>query len=272
MRRTIGLRKKENVMDRQIVIVVPTETAAYQVLKALEALDEQGAIELYTATVVEKSATGSLTVEHDLRRRGPWATALGMSTGALIGLLGGPVGAAVGAVVGGSVALGGELAYSGFAGEFVHDVTAQLQPGGYAVCASVYEDWTVPVDTATAPFGVVVFRQATDDVVLAQMRAGWEAIKADQAHLEVEIQQAVGEQKARLEAKREELRTKEAAQRKKLHARATKLKETWDAEIASIEAKAEHAEADAKARHEQHVQKLSRFAAEQKKAFTDLFG
>src|SRR5271165_294469 len=218
-------------MDRQIVLVVPTETAAYQVLKALKGLDEEGSIELYTATVVEKSAAGSLTIKDDHRPRGPWGTTLGMSTGALIGLLGGPVGAAVGAVVGGSMALGGELAYSGFAGDFVHDVTAQLQPGSYAVCASVYEDWTVPVDTATAPFGVVVFRQATDDVAMAQMRAGWEAIKADQAHLEVEIRQAVGEQKTRLEAKREELRTKEAAQR---------LKETWDAEIASIEAKAEH--------------------------------
>ena len=259
-------------MDRQIVIVAPTETAAYQVVKALKGLDEEGSIELYTATVVEKSAAGSLTIKDDHRLRGPWAAALGMSTGALIGLLGGPVGAAVGAVVGGGVALGGELAYSGFAGDFVYDVAAQLQPGSYAVCASVYEDWTVPVDTATAPFGVVVFRQATDDVVLAQMRAGWEAIKDDQAHLEAEIRQAVGQEKARLEAKREELRTKEAAQRKKLHARATKLKETWDAEIASIEAKAEHAQADAKARHEQHVQKLSRFAAEQKKAFTDLFG
>src|SRR5271165_4213120 len=231
MKRTIRLRKKENVMDRQIVIVVPTETAAYQVLKALEGIDEQGAIELYTATVVEKSAAGSLTVKHDHRLRGPWAAALGMSTGALIGLLGGPVGAAVGAVVGGSVALGGELAYSGFAGDFVYDVAAQLQPGSYAVCASVYEDWTVPVDTATAPLGAVVFRQATSDVVLAQMRAGWEAVKADQAHLEAEIRQAVGDEKARLEAKREELRTKEAAK---------KLKETWDAEIASIEAKAEH--------------------------------
>ena len=259
-------------MDRQIVIVVPSETAAYEVVKALKGLDEEGAIELYTATVVEKSTAGTLTIKDDHRLRGPWATALGMSTGALIGLLGGPVGAAVGAVVGGSVALGGELAYSGFAGDFVYDVAAQLQPGSYAVCASVYEDWTVPVDTATAPFGAVVFRQATDDVVLAQMRAGWEAIKNDQAHLETEIRQAAGEQKARLEAKREELRTKEAAQRKKLHARATKLKETWDAEIASIKAKSEHAKADAKARHEQHVQKLSRFAAEQKKAFTELFG
>ena len=258
-------------MDRQIVIVVPTENAAYQVLKALKGLDEEGSIELYTATVVEKSAAGSLTIKDDHRLRGPWATALGMSTGALIGLLAGPVGAAVGAVVGGSVALGGELAYSGFAGDFVYDVAAQLQPGSYAVCASMYEDWTVPVDTAVAPFGAVVFRQATDDVVLAQMRAGWEDIKADQAQLEAEIRQAVGEEKARLEAKREELRTKEAAQRKKLHARATKLKETWDAEIASIKAKAEHAKADARARHEQHVQKLSRFAAEQKKAFTELF-
>jgi len=258
-------------MDRQIVIVVPSETAAYGVVKALKALDQEGSIELFTATVVVKGASGLSMIEDTHHLRAPWAAALGASTGALIGLLAGPVGAAVGAVVGGTAALGGELAYSGFAGDFVYDVAAQLKPGSYAVCASVYEDWTVPIDSATAPFGALVFRQATDDVVLAQMRAGWQAIKDDQAHLEAEIEQAVGEQKAMLEAKREELRRKEAAQREKLRARAQKMKETWDAEIASTKAKAEHAKAEAKARHEKHVQKLSRFAAEQKKAFSELF-
>jgi uncharacterized membrane protein len=259
-------------MDRQIVIVVPTETAAVEVVKVLRGLDQEGAIELHSATVVVKNASGTLTVQTSHRLAGPWAAALGMSTGALIGLLGGPVGAAVGAVVGGSVGLGGELAYSGFAGDFVHDVAARLQPGSYAVCASVFEDWTAPVDVAIAPLGAVAFRQATDDVVLAQMRAGWQAIKEDQAHLESEIQRAVGEQRASLEAKREELRAREAAQRAKLQERATKLKQTWDAEIASIQAKAEHARADARARHERHVQKLSRFADDQKKAFAELLG
>ncbi len=259
-------------MDRQIVIVVPSETAAYQVVKALKGLDDEGSIELYTATVVTKTAAGTLTVKDDHRMRGPWATVLGMSTGALLGLLAGPVGAAVGAIVGGGAALGGELTYSGFAGDFVYDVAAKLQPGSYAVCASVLEDWTVPVDVAIAPFGAVVFRQSTDDVVLAQLRAGWCQMEDELLHLDNEIQQAAGEQKAKLEAKRDELRKQQALQRQKLNERAARLKETWDAEIASIQAKAEHARAEARARHEQHVQKLSRFAAEQKKAFAELFG
>jgi uncharacterized membrane protein len=258
-------------MDRQLVIVVQSEAAAYEVVKALKALDDEGSIELYSSTVVVKGANGSITIKDTHHLRGPWAAALGVSTGALIGLLAGPVGAAVGAAIGGAAVLGGELAYSGFAGEFVRDVTGRLQPGGYAVCASLWEDWTVPVDVATAPFGAVAFRQATDDIVVAQIRAEWQDLKDEQAYLEAEIERATGDAKAKLGAKRNELRAKQAAQRERLHNRAKKMEESWQAEIASIQAKAEGAKAEAKARHQQHVEKLSHFAAAQKAAFHELF-
>src|SRR5271165_5854691 len=132
-------------MDKQLVIVVQNEMAAYDVVKALKALDDEGSIELYSSTVLVKAADGSLSVKDSRDLRGPWGTVLGLSTGALIGLLAGPLGAAVGAAVGGAAGLGGDLAYSGFVGDFVQDVAAGLAPGGHAVVASVWEDWTVPV-------------------------------------------------------------------------------------------------------------------------------
>jgi len=258
-------------MDREIVIVVPNEVAAYDVVKALKGLDDQGAIELYSATVVMKSDTGTLTVKQTHDTRGPWAAALGVSTGALLGLLAGPIGAVAGATVGGAALLGGELAYTGFAGDFVHAVESKLQPGAYAVCASLWEDWTVPVDVAMAPYGAIVFRQATDDVVAAQIRADWQATKDELNHLDSEIAQAADAEKTKLHAKRDELRQRQTAQREKLQKRVHKLQDSWDAQIASIKAKADAAKANAKARHEQHAEKLSRFAATQKKAFHDLF-
>ena len=258
-------------MNKELVIVVPNEAAAYEVVKALRGLDDEGSIELYSSTVVVKTPGGTLTIKDKEHRRGPWGTVLGFSTGALIGLLAGPVGAAVGAAVGGAAGLGGDLAYSGFAGEFVQDVGARLQPGGHAVVASVWEDWTVPVDVAVAPFASAVSRQLTEDVVVAQIRADWQAVKEEQEHLDAEIAHATGAAKAKLEAQRNELRAKQAAQKERLHQRAAKLQESWDAKIASIEAKAASAKAEAKARHQQHVEKLSRFAAAQKGAFRDLF-
>ncbi|HXX67135.1 MAG TPA: DUF1269 domain-containing protein [Polyangiaceae bacterium] len=257
-------------MDKEIVIVVPNETAAYEVVKALKGLDDEGSIELYASTVVVKSPDGTLTVKDAHGLRPPWAAAVGMATGALIGLLAGPVGVAAGAAVGGAAGLGGDLTYSGFAGEFVYGVAAKLQPGSYAVFASVWEDWTVPIDTAAAPYGGVVFRQATDDVVTAQIKADWQATKDDAAHLEAEITKAAGDTKTKLQAKRDELRKKEAAQRERLLKRVQRLQESWDAKIASAKSKAEAGKAEAKARHEHHAQKLSRFAATQKQAFHDL--
>jgi len=116
-------------MDKELAIVVPTEAAAYEVVHALKGLDDEGSIELYSSTVVVKTASGALTVKDKDHLRGGWATALGLSTGALIGLLAGPVGVAVGAAIGGAAGLGEDLAYSGFAGDFVQDVAARLLPG-----------------------------------------------------------------------------------------------------------------------------------------------
>jgi uncharacterized membrane protein len=257
-------------MDKDLVIVVPNEVNAYEVVKALRALDDQGSIELYATTVVVKSADGQLAVKDSTETRGPWAAVLGMSTGALLGLLAGPMGMAAGAAMGAATGVGAELAYTGFAGEFIQAVSVKLQPGSWAVCASLWEDWTVPVDVAVQPYGAIVFRQATDDVVAAQMKADWRATEDDLAHLDAELAHARVEEKAKLEAKRDELRKKQAGLRKKLQERARKLEDGYNAQIAAIKAKAEKAKTNAKARHENRAEKLARFAAEQKKAFHEL--
>ena len=258
-------------MDKELVIVVPTERAAYEVVEALKALDIEGSIELYSSTVVTKEADGTVTVKDTRHLHVPWGTVLGMSTGALLGLVGGPVGVAVGVAIGGSVGLTGDLAYTGYTGEFVYDFVSRLQPGSYAVCASVWEDWTVPVDVAVAPWSAVVMRQATEEVVANQLRADDQALKDEWAHFEVEVAQAKSDAKAKLEAQREALRAKQAAQRDRLRARATKLQGSWDAKIASVKHKISVANAEAKARHQHHAEKLARFSAEQKQAFRELF-
>lgn len=267
----IAERKTENVMNKEIVIIVATEATAYEVLRALKGLDDEGSIELYSSTVVERTADGRLVVKDTRQPDGPRGAALGLTTGALIGLLAGPVGVAMGAAVGGAAGLCGGLACSGFAGDFIHEVTAHLQPGRYAVCASIWEDWTVPVDVAMAPFGGVVVRQVTEDIAVAQIRADLRALKDEQAHVEAEIARATNDAKAKLEAKRSELRGRQIAQAERLRNRASKLQESWEAKIASVKEKAAEAKTEAKTRHQQHVDKLVRFATAQKESFHQLF-
>src|SRR5579859_5978864 len=93
-RRALRDAKGERDMDKELVIVVPSEAAAYEVVKALKGLDDEGAIELYSSTVVVKSSSGTFTIEDAHHLRPPWAAAIGVTTGALIGLLAGPVGMA----------------------------------------------------------------------------------------------------------------------------------------------------------------------------------
>ena len=258
-------------MDKVLVIVVPNEASAYKAMKSLRALDDAGSIELYSAAVIAKSPAGAVTVKEKHHLAEPWGTILGLSTGALIGLLAGPIGAAVGAVVGGGTGLGADFAYSGFASDFVRDVASRLVPGGFAVCARAWEDWTVPVDQEMAPLGAAVYRQGTDDVVAAQIRADWQDLKEQEAHLDAEISKAADDVKKQLEAERSKLRAKMAEQRDRLRKRAQTLEDGWNAEMATIKAKAASAKADARARHQAHAEKLSRFAATQKAALRDLF-
>jgi uncharacterized membrane protein len=257
-------------MDQEIVIVVSSEASAYEVVKALKALGDEGSIELHSSTVLMKSKEGAMSVKDTRHLHGGWGTLLGLSTGALMGLLGGPIGVAVGAAIDGAAGLGGDLAYSGFAGDFVRDVAARLPPGHYAVCASVWEEWMVPVDVAVACFGAVVCRHATIDLVVAQIRRERQALEEEIARIGAEIAHAQGQIKAKLEARLDGVRAKQAAQRERLPKRLTQLQEGWDAKIAGVKKKAAEGKAKAKARHEEHVEKLSRFAAEQKASFSQL--
>lgn len=258
-------------MDKMLVVVAPDEGAAYAVVRALKALDDEGSIELYSSTVITRSGSEVKTVEHNLDERAGLGTVLGLTTGTLLGLLAGPAGAALGAAFGGTAGLGGDLLCTGIASDFVHDVSSRLNDGAFAVVASVSEGWTAPVDEALAPLGVTVFRQATDDVAVAQIRAEMKALDEEVMQLDAEIATTAGEAKAKLEAKRAELRAKQEAQRGRLRARANKLEQSWQARLDTIKEKAAAANARIKARHEQHMEKLSRFAAAQKRAFGELF-
>ena len=256
-------------MDRDIVVVVQTEEAAYQALRALRQLDAEGSIELHAAVIVSKESDGQVKLR-DKRDTFGWGTLLGMSTGALVGLLGGPVGMEAGMLAGGGAGLSGDIAYSGFSVDFVRRVGDRLMPGMCAVIAHAYEDWTVPVDSAVAAFGGIVFRQSSADVAEAQLKSDMQALQEEQDHVEEEIARSAGQVKFDLEASREQLIEAQAQTRAKVEASVKTMQQRLDEEIASIQKKVSTSKAEAKLRHQRHVDKLSRFAASQKNAFQQL--
>lgn len=257
-------------MDKFIVAVVPDERAAFTFLSSLQSLDANGAIELYATEVLTKDTNGQLVQKAADNQRG-LGTIVGSSVGALLGLFGGPVGLAVGAVAGGAAGFASETAYSGVSGEFVGGVTRSLQPGAYAVFVEAYEDWTFPVDDAAHAVGGQVVRQATGDVVKAQMKAEDDAAREEMAQLDAEIGRSSGEAKAKLEARRDEMKAqheKRVAERKRQSA---EMEKRMDARIDAIQKKADKASSDAKSRHQAIAQKLSNFAKREKAALKQLF-
>ena len=257
-------------MDKEIVIIVATEGAAYGVVRALQDLDREGAIELYATQVVTRAENGAISVLDQREERAP-VGAIGAASGALIGLLAGPAGAALGAVMGGSLGLAADAGYYGLTGDFINDTAQHLVPGTFAVCASVWEDWMAPIDAAVAPFQGIVLRQAAERVAAAQLEAEEQGLKDEWAHYEAEVEQATGDAKKQLEAQRASLVAKQAAQREALKKRATALQAQWDAKMQTMDDKAASKSAEAKARHQRHHDKLAQFAQRQREAFTNLF-
>lgn len=258
-------------MDRFIAAVFPNEASAYAFLSSLKDLDLQGSIELYATDVVSRDKSGQLVrVTSEDAQRG-LGTVAGSMLGALIGMFAGPVGLAVGAVAGAGAGFASETAYSGVTGEFISSVSRSLVPGAYAVFAEAYEDWTFPVDDAAREAGGRVQRQATGEVVKAQMKADDEAGREEMARIEAGIGRAQGEAKAKLEAKRDEAKAKHATLTQQRKQRSEEIQKAWDAKIASIKQKADKASSEAKSRHQANAQKLSTFVQREKAALKQMF-
>jgi uncharacterized membrane protein len=251
-------------MDRDLVVAVPTESAAYEALRALRQLDDEGSIELYSAAVITKQSDGQVKLQDKRDTMLGLGTLLGASTGALVGLLAGPAGAAIGATAAGGAGAATDMAYAGFSGDFLRRVGDRLKPGTSAVVAYVFEDWTTPVDSAVAPMGATVFRQSTGDVATAQLKSEMQRVREERQHLEGEIARSTDEENKGIEASIADLDRQEADLKKKIDAGANTMQQKVDEQITSIKKKMSAAKSDAKQRHEQRVDKLSKFAAKQK--------
>jgi uncharacterized membrane protein len=233
-------------MNRMLVIVFNKESMAYEGTKALKELHDGYSLTLYSYAVIAKDSKGVVSVKQ-AADQGPLGTGLGFVTGGLIGLLGGPVGVAVGAATGTLTGSIYDLAQVGVGEDFINEVSAYISPGKFAVVADVDEEWVTPVDTRMEPLGGVVFRRVRGEYIDAQIERGIAADKAELAMLQAERDQAVGEAKAKLQAKIDATQKRIQTRRDGIEAKIESIKREGEAKLKSLEEQGAKAKGDAKA-------------------------
>jgi uncharacterized membrane protein len=220
-------------MNKMLVAVFGTDTAAYDGLSALKDLHTRGDITLYATAVIIKDSSGVVSVRQTADP-GPVGTTLGMLSGSLAGLLAGPVGVAVGIAAGGAAGLIFDLANLGIDTDFLDEVAKALSPGKTAVLAEVQETWTTPVDTRLQKLGGLVFRRLRSEVIEDQLTRESAAFATELKQLRDELAQSTAETKAAVQREVAAAKTKLEVTQAQTRAKAEQSKREMEAKIAAL--------------------------------------
>jgi uncharacterized membrane protein len=242
-------------MDKILVVVFDSEAKAYEGSKALQELQDEGSINIYSRAVIARDASGKVAVKQQ-GDMGPVGTAVGLLIGSMIGLIGGPVGLAIGVGVGTYGGLLYDLAHLGVGQDFLAEVEKSLLPGKAAVVAEAWEEWTLPVDTRMESLGGVVFRRLRGEIVDAQIERDVAALQAELTELEEERDHAIGQARAKLQAKVDAARGRMQVTHDAIQARIEASQKETEAKIESLQEQAAKESGERKAKREAHIAEL----------------
>lgn len=227
-------------MNKIMVSVFPTETAAYAGLRALKDLHEEGDITLFAQTVLVKNEQGIVSTRES-SDGGPVGSVVGIVGGALVGLLGGPAGVVVGAYVGGSAGLLFDLFNVGFGGDVVDEIAAEMKPGSVAIVADIDESWITPVETVFAPLGAITFRRNAGEAIDDRLNREVDEANAEFNQLKAELREANGEARATVEKKLQAQAYKLDELGKKIEQRMSQLDTDLKSRLATLRTQREKA-------------------------------
>jgi uncharacterized membrane protein len=257
-------------MERMIVVVFENELKAYDGSRALKELDYEDSISIHAEAVIKKNDDGTVSI----KKEGddfPIKTVGGTAIGALIGLLGGPIGLAIGTVAGTLAGSIWDMNTAGVNAEFLDDVSAKLTPGKWAVVADISEGWVTPVDARMSALGGQVFRTTRENVTDEQNAREKAALKADIAQLKAEQAKSRTEQKAKIQAKIDNLNKKLHAKFEQAKKRSEQEEEETKAKVEALERKAAKAKGEAKAKIEERIADIKKKSKESKERFQALW-
>jgi uncharacterized membrane protein len=188
---------------------------AYQALTDLKELDSQDQIKITGAAVVDRDLDGRIDIKSQVGDTQYEGTAIGGTTGLLVGILGGPLGVLLGGSYGLLVGSLFDMNDVETTQSVLAEISDEVRPTRTAVLAQVTEQSPEVIDTAMAKLGGHVLRRSVVDVEEeiaaaeeAQAKAKREAKK--ELH-EAHVQQAKADaqqRKADAHAKVEELKAK----------------------------------------------------------------
>jgi uncharacterized membrane protein len=254
-------------MNKYAVVVFPDEAKAYEGVRALQQLHEEGSVTVYGTIVVQRQADGAMAVKQRTDE-GPVGLGVGMLAGGLLGLLGGPAGAAIGVAAGGLAGTWGDYLHAEVSDEFLEDIQRVLTPGRFAVVAELSEEWLAPIDTRMKALGGTVVRERRQDFVDDLIEKRTNAMKAELAQRKSELKSDIARRKAEhagesadwmetaLDADIVQTQSKLQRAAEKARTRLQHTKEEIDAKLKALETQAAKANPEVKGRVQQRISEL----------------
>lgn len=242
-------------MNKMLVVVFDSETAADAGSHALRKLHDEGDITLYAMAVIARDSTGKVSVK-EAADRAVSGAGVGLAVGALVGLMAGPAGLAIGAVTGTLAGAIRDFRVAGVDLDFVEEAENMLLPGKVALVAEVDEEWVVPVDSALEASGGTVPRRARSEVIDTQFDQNIAACKGEIKELEAEAVHATGAAKSRLQT--QVVAAKSGLSRAVQHARqrVEALKQEAGGKAVALKEQLSHAQGEARGTLEDRVQRV----------------
>ena len=207
---TSGSNTAAEAWDGHNVIAVSFEDDrnAYEALTSLKELDSQKRVGLGEAVVVERGQDGQLIEKDRVESTSLPATASGGLIGLLLGVIGGPVGMLVGGTYGLFAGSLFDLADISEADSALAAISGSTRVGHTALLAVVDERSSDVVDAAMAQVGGTVARRSVADVEAEIAAAESAQRKAKREARKELIRERDQHDKAAVQAKLEELKTK----------------------------------------------------------------
>lgn len=244
-------------MEKVLVVVVDNEAKAYEALRTLKELDEQGSVSMYAGAFIQRNADNTITAKEldtDLPIRAVGGTAIG----AVIGFLKDAAGAGIGDTAGGLAGSLRNFYVAGVSAAFVDDLVATLTPGKCAVIADISEEWVIPVDVRMEALGGTVLRSSKKSVEAEQRAREVARLRAEIEQAKAELARAHADRKAKLQAGIDKLSARLQAQLNDAKRRSEQIKSEAEAKVRALEKKAEKARADIKAGLDMRVKRIRR--------------
>jgi uncharacterized membrane protein len=243
-------------MENLVVAIFSDLQDANGGLNKLKELDELGDIVNYRMVLIHKTGEHQFEFVHYEGPDTDDLPARGALIGSTVGLIGGPVGIVIGMLTG---AMAGAVEVDDtddFSRKYLEKVNRQLVPGSYAIVLDVEEDNEFMIDSYIRSFNGVIVRVLLSDAHEVFSREQDAALDKEIAEQEAEMKVAREEDKARINAKIKELKTRRAERHDRMKANLVNTKKHIKEKLDNLHKKISVANGKRKERLKAHEQKV----------------